>query len=435
MRKLFLLCACLGTLPLSVWSAESTAAGERPGDSGVLTQGSLSAHTLPTVTVYGVADQPPVIPVTTRFGTQFNVVTEEQISRQNSLDFYDALRNVPGVMFQKKNIIGGQTSSSLYIRGRGASHPSPDLNILFDDVPRSGVLYGQALADGLPVYALGGMEIYKYPQPSRFGSGYGMINFIPKYKVAEGSEFKIGMEGGSHGTFAENASAGMKKGAFDIHAAQSHLRTDGHVRHSAGDQTSFYLNAGYQATKNWSLRLLANHVDASTEAPDNPLTKSKSYPRRFDTETSLVTLTLANEYEKASGYLKGYYNDTNFYLVNESTGGGIGNAISRQSNDLYGLRSRETFWLWKGSEIVAGFDLDRMDLENRQKRHDGGLNRVWDFPAVTVFSPYLAVSQMFGSDEDSTSLLRPACATTATASSTTRPRHRPVWCSGTRART
>ena len=399
MRKVSLLCACLGTLPLSASAAEGAAAGERPGDSSGLTQGSLSAYTLPTVTVYGVADQPPTIPVTTRFGTQFNVVTEEEISRQNSLDFYDALRNVPGVMFQKKNIIGGQTSSSLYIRGRGASHPSPDLNILFDDVPRSGVLYGQALADGIPVYALGGMEIYKYPQPSRFGSGYGMINFIPKYQVKEGSEFKVGLEGGSHGTFAENASAGMKKGAFDIYAAQSHLRTDGHVSHSAGDQTSFYLNAGYRATKNWSLRLMANHVDASTEAPDNPLTRGKSYPRRFDTETSLVTLTLSNEHEKASGYLKGYYNDTNFYLVGESTGGGIGNATSRQSNDLYGLRARETFWLWKGSEIVAGFDLDRMDLENRQKRHDGGPNRVWDFPGVTVFSPYLAVSQRFGGDE------------------------------------
>ncbi len=60
---------------------------------------------------------------------------------------------------------------------------------------------------------------------------------------------------------------------------------------------------------------------------------------------------------------------------------------------------RETFWLWEGSEIVAGFDWDKMDLENRQSRHDAGVNRKWDFPDVTVFSPYLAVSQMFGSDE------------------------------------
>ena len=58
------------------------------------------------------------MPVMTRFGTQFNVLTKAG-SAQNSLDFYDALRNVPGVMYQKKNIIGGQTGPSLYIRGRG----------------------------------------------------------------------------------------------------------------------------------------------------------------------------------------------------------------------------------------------------------------------------------------------------------------------------
>ena len=145
------------------WTADSpsgTGGVEASGSKPDLTQGSLSAYDLPAVTAFGVADQPPTVPVQTRFGTQYNVVTEEQIRLQNSLDFYDALRNVPGVMYQKKNIIGGQTSASLYVRGRGASHPSPDINIYFDDVPRSGVLYGQALADGIPVYALGGIDIY-----------------------------------------------------------------------------------------------------------------------------------------------------------------------------------------------------------------------------------------------------------------------------------
>jgi iron complex outermembrane receptor protein len=47
-------------------------------------------------------DQTPSLPVTSRFGNQFNSITEEQIERQNALDFYDALRNVPGVIYQKK---------------------------------------------------------------------------------------------------------------------------------------------------------------------------------------------------------------------------------------------------------------------------------------------------------------------------------------------
>jgi outer membrane receptor for Fe3+-dicitrate len=375
-------------------SSENTT-GTEPGN---LSQGALTAFKLPdaTVTVYGVVDQSPSVPVTTRFGSQFNTVTEEQIERQDALDFYDALRNVPGVIYQKKNIIGGQTSHSLYMRGRGASHPSPDLNILFDDVPRSGVLYGQALADGIPVYALGGMEIYKYPQPSRFGSGYGMINFIPKYMAEEGNAASLNFEGGSYGTLAENVGAGLKRGKFDIYAAQDWITTDGHVAHSAGRQTSYYLNLGFQASKHWSIRALGNYVDARTEVPNNPLTGTRTTDR-YDTITGLTTLTLGNRYGNASGHMKVYYNDTSFYIRGENSGA----SQSKQSNTLYGLRGRETFTLWESSELVAGFDLDRTELQNYQiyyTRPTGPNNpTTWNFPDQTIFSPYVGFNQLFGS--------------------------------------
>jgi iron complex outermembrane receptor protein len=125
---------------VSTWhqTTQDSKQGKSPSENkpsteqGNLSQGALTAYKPPdaTITVYGVVDQAPSVPVTTRFGSQFNSVTEEQIERQDALDFYDALRNVPGVIYQKKNIIGGQTSHSLYIRGRGASHPSPDLTFV-----------------------------------------------------------------------------------------------------------------------------------------------------------------------------------------------------------------------------------------------------------------------------------------------------------------
>jgi outer membrane receptor for Fe3+-dicitrate len=380
-------------------SQKNNSSEDKPdAEQGNLSQGALTAYSLPdtTVTIYGVVDQTPSVPVMTRFGSQFNSVTEEQIERQDALDFYDALRNVPGVIYQKKNIIGGQTSHSLYIRGRGASHPSPDLNILFDDVPRSGVLYGQALADGIPVYALGGMEIYKYPQPSRFGSGYGMINFIPKYTTEKGYEASINLEGGSYGTFAENIGAGLKEGKLDIFVAQDWITTDGHVAHSAGRQASYYMNFGFQVSEHWSIRALGNYVDARTEVPNNPLTGTRATDR-YDTIAGLTTLTLKNRYGDASGHIKLYYNDASFYIRGESNG----TAQSRQSNKLYGLRGRETFSIWENSELVAGFDLDKTDLQNYNISYTSAIGpnnpRTWNFPDQTVFSPYFAVNQLFGS--------------------------------------
>ena len=262
----------------------------------------------------------------------------------------------------------------------------------------SDLLYGQALADGIPVYALGGMEIYKSPQPSRFGSGYGMINFIPKYMTQEGFNVRIGAEGGSHGTVAENFSLGYKNGKFDIYAAQTWLSTGGHVRNSAGRQAGYYANAGVQLAKHWSIRFMGNYVQARTESPNHPLTGARSI-ERFDTKTGLMTLTLANEFDNASGWLKLYYNDTKFDILGE----GGGTQRSRQTNRLFGLRGRETFSLWENDEIVAGFDLDKTDLTNYNINfvNPQGPNnpRTWNFPDQTVFSPYVAVNYYVGNGE------------------------------------
>lgn len=368
------------------------------------------------ITVTGTRYSNPVTPKDTRYGTQYNVVTEEQIKEQNSYDFQSTLRDVPGVMFQSKNLVGSQTSHSLYIRGRGMSHPSADFAILFDGAPRFGALFGQVLGDGIPVSAIGSMEIFKSPQPSQFGSGYASINILPKYLVKEGQEAVFNASAGSYGTVDEDLSAGIKKGPFDIYLSQSWIRTDGHRAHSDADQQSYYLNTGYQLNNEWNVRFLVNYVDAGTDAPmpyvTPTATNGVSFPmaERFETETLFTTMTLNHKYDRFGGYLKAYYNHTNFDLLQELAngvryGGNTGGLRSRQEVGLYGVRGKETFHLWPGGEILFGADLDMTDLKNTQKTYSGlatpGINgglarRVWNFPDTRLISPYAAISQMIG---------------------------------------
>ena len=358
----------------------------------------------------------PAAPVTTRYGTQFNLVTEEQIKEQNAYDFQSALRDVPGVMFQSKNMVGSQTSHSLYIRGRGASHPSSDFAILFDGVPRYGALFGQVLGDGIAIATIGGMEVYKSPQPSKFGSGYVLVDVLPKYLKEEGQEMTLDFSGGSYATWDQSLSGGIKKGPYDLYLSQSWTATDGHRDHSAAEQQNYYANAGYRISDQWNVRLLANYVKSQTEAPmpdpEPSATNGVIWPmaERFDTETTLTTLTVNNQFDRAAGFLKGYWNDTNFDLLQELRnglryGGGSGGLRSRQEISLRGLRVREKLQLWSGGEIIAGADLDLTELKNTERTYSGlgvaGINgglaaRVWDFPDTTLFSPYLAVSQYFG---------------------------------------
>lgn len=379
---------------------------------------------LEEITVIGVPYNNPVTPVETRYGTQYNVVTEEQIKQQNSYDFQSTLRDVPGVMFQSKNLMGSQTSHSLYIRGRGASHPSSDINIQFDGVPRYGALFGQVLGDGIAVSTIGGMEIYKSPQPSQFGSGYASINILPKYMTKEGQEAVLNSSAGSYSTFIESLSAGIKRGPFDIYASQSWAETGGDRDNSRANQANYYANAGYWINKEWNIRFLVNYVKGKTEAPmpntTPTATNGINWPgaERYDTETSFTTLTLNHQYDKFSGYLKGYWNHTDFELLQELSNGkryanNTGGLKSMQEVSLYGIRGKEKLNLWTGGEILIGADLDMTGMKNTQQTYsgraptgagaaavNGGLaRRVWDFPDTTLFSPYTAISHVFGRHE------------------------------------
>lgn len=358
----------------------------------------------------------PVTPVITPYATQRNIVTEEQIKEQSNLDFQSSLRDVPGVMFQSRNLMGAQTSHSLYIRGRGASHPSSDFAILYDGVPRFGALFGQVYGDSMALPTIGSIEIFKSPQPSEFGSGYALINVVPKYMKQDGREVLIDLSGGSFSAFAQSLSGGIKKGAYDLYASQSWTSTDGHVDYSRSQQQSYYANAGYQLSDKWAIRFLANYVVGQTSAPPpNPkpaATNAVSWPvaERFDTSAFFSTLTLNNNYDNAGGYLKAYVNETEFDLLQELTNGvryagGSGGLWARQHVVLYGLRLREKIKPWAGGEIIVGVDYDLTEMKNTQRTYSGlavsGINggravRIWEFPQTRIISPYAAVSHMFG---------------------------------------
>ena len=330
----------------------------------------------------------PVVPEVDSFGTRRSVVTAEQIREQGSLDLLDTLRDVPGVMFSKRNAIGTNTGNSLYVRGRGYTHPSLETTVSFDGVPRYGLIYGQSMADSIPVFAARSVEVFKSPQPSSFGAGYAALNVVPRYQDEQGWSAEAGLSGASFNTVGQNASAGIRKGPFDVFAAQSWVSTDGHVVHSAAYQQSYYVNAGLWLNANWDLRLLANYVDAETMQPPKAGQKKSEVLSTFRTDTIFTTFTANNEYDNAKGFAKLYHNFTDFKILEEGSADGW----SRQALNGWGLRAKEVFSLWKGSDIAGGFDLDMSATVN--ENHKATLILA-DFPLSTLFSPYLAASQYF----------------------------------------
>jgi iron complex outermembrane receptor protein len=403
--------------PLPAEQAEEPAADEvSSGADGGGENYPPLAGSAEGLTVYGEAEANPAVPVSDAYGSR-NVVTEDRIREQGSLDLLDALRNVPGLMFGKRNIIGTNTGTNLYIRGRGASHPSLDTTTSFDGVPRNGMIFGQSMADSVPVYAAESVEVYKAPQPSSFATGYGLVNVSPKYMTGEGREFRAGFTAGSFGTFADNEAFGWKSGGFDMYGARSWVTTDGHTDHSAAHQQSYYINLGFQINDYWEARALANSVEAETERPYFKDQIKTAILPVYDTETAFFTLTLNNSFDGAFGFVKFYYNDTSFKMFQES---GKTDDWSEQAMTASGIKTRETFSLWERNEFIAGIDLDKARLNNFD--HNTGTSGatiggtgtpapgdpvtvvdyttvIYDFPDMNLFSPYLAMSRYFGTPE------------------------------------
>jgi iron complex outermembrane receptor protein len=340
----------------------------------------------------GRKESAPTVPETDNYGARHNVVGAEQIREQGSLDILDTLRDVPGVMFSKKNGIGTNTGTSLYVRGRGYTHPSLDTTVSFDGVPRYGLIYGQTMADSIPVFAASSVEIFKSPQPSSFGAGYAAVNVTPRYQEEQGWSVETGFSGGSFLTLGENAAFGLRRGPFDVYAAQSWVSTEGHVVHSAAYQQSYYLNLGFWINAYWNLRLLGNFVDAETGEPPKTGQSKDDILSTFKTDTIFATATANNEYDNARGFVKLYYTFTDFKWLDEDRRNP--GDWSRQALNAWGLRAKEALSFWKGSDLAAGIDLDMNQTVN-EDHNTLAPSVITDFPLSILFSPYAAASQAF----------------------------------------
>jgi iron complex outermembrane receptor protein len=340
---------------------------------------------------------PPVLREKDAFGER-SIVGEDQIARQGSLDLNDTLRNVPGVTAIQRNAVGANTGPSIFIRGRGASHPSLDTTVSFDGIGTSGAIYGQPLADAIPVFAAEAVEVFKSPQPVNFSGAYGLVNVRGRQMRGEGLEVMLGSNYGSFGTYAADSAIGYASGGFDLLTAASWIRSEGHVRHSGADQKSAYLNLGFSINDVWGIRFMGNMVNAETEQPPSKYQHPAAILPVFKTESLLGSFTLTNDFKKATGFLKMYYSGGDFYYLYEDN---MADDWSLQNMDAMGIKARETVIPWEDGEITAGFDLDTQQNtnEDHNKVDASGNPRasvIYDFPDTVLFTPYTGISHYYG---------------------------------------
>ncbi|AYG93843.1 TonB-dependent receptor [Brevundimonas naejangsanensis] len=198
------------------------------------------------------------------------VVSAESYADRFAQGFSDTLRNVPGVLAQKRY---GE-ESRLSIRGSGIAQGFHQRGVL---LAQDGVPFADAdgFSDFQGVDALSAryVEVWKGSNTLRFGGAQlgGAINLVTPTGRTARQRALMQVEGGSYGFLRGHAAVAGTHGDWDLYAAATAMQGDGWRDHSEQSQGRLTVNAGRSFGEDREVRLIAQAADIKQDLP-GPLT-------------------------------------------------------------------------------------------------------------------------------------------------------------------
>jgi len=279
------------------------------------------------------------------------VISRLQIEESNESSLLPVLSGrVPGLFVTERGVTGFGVASGaagqISIRGIGGN-PTTGVLILIDGHPQYMGIMGHPLADTYVASDAEKVEVIRGPGSLLYGSNAmgGVINIITRKQTSEGFNGNARLMYGSFNTRKYMGSAGFKKNRFTAFGSVNHDQTDGHRLDSEFNITNGYLKVGYELNNNLKLGSDFSLAKFKTTDP-GPDTINAVKGSSLDITRGYFSLFLDNEYEKASGSAKFFYN------FGEHT---ISDGF--HSNDKnWGLNLSEAFKLYPGNTLSIGSD-------------------------------------------------------------------------------
>lgn len=320
-----------------------------------------------------------------------SVVNRTQIEESDESALLPVLNGrVPGLFVTERGVTGfgvaAGSAGQISIRGIGGS-PTTGVLMLIDGHPQFMGIMGHPLPDSYVASDVERVEVIRGPASILYGSNAmgGVINIITKKQDVVGFNGNARITYGSYNTQKYMGSVGFKKDKFSVFISGNHDQTDGHRPDSDFKITNGYLKLGYEISKHFdaSADFSLAAFDASDPGPD---TLNAAPGETIDILRGYGSFSLRNNFEKASGALKLFYN----FGEHEITDG-------FHSNDHnYGLNLYETFQLFKGNNLTAGIDLMNYGGKAENTFAMGGKGLTFADTTITEVGAYIFSQQSIG---------------------------------------
>ena len=370
----------------------------------------------PTSPAPSITTLPPVVVVANpviegnrldAFSTISSVVTQDQLRDQNALDLAAALRRTPGVQISRFNPVGsfgGNEGGAIFVRGMGASRPGSEIKTYIDGVPMYLGVWNHPVLDMLPINGMQSITVYKSPQPQINGNNFASVNLETKRATEDGIKINGRVAGGYFSTFSEQADMTGKFGKVDFMLAQGYARSNGHRPNADGELKNVMGRIGLRLNDNWSVATNFLYVNSTAGDPGDNRRSAPAVAPRFYTEAAMFGANLSHQHGDWHGDLRIYTNIGQGKWLNQDAGnpfinpfdrdGPVTNTISKFQTS--GVRWKETFSLWKGSQVVAGLDNDWISgsvHNNTVFEAFGAPPTDAKLPTFSITMPHIAINQ------------------------------------------
>lgn len=317
-----------------------------------------------------------------------SVVTRADIEGSNESATLSVLNGrVPGLFVTERGVTGfgvaQGSAGQISIRGIGGN-PTTGVLMLIDGHPQFMGIMGHPLPDSYVASDAERVEVIRGPASILYGTNAmgGVINIITRKQTKEGVSGNAHVSYGSYNTQKYMGSVGYKKEKLSAYISANHDQTDGHRPNSDFKITNGYLKLGYSFNDNFYAT--ADFSLAAYKAADpGPDTTGAKVGERIDITRGYGSFTLQNEYEKASGSLKIFYN----FGEHDITDG------FHSLDDNYGVNFYESLHLFEGNTITAGIDFTNYGGMAENLKAMGGKGIVFADTSITEVGTYLFVQQ------------------------------------------